>query len=60
MTIRLKQSVRVRLWGREVHTFRKGEIGEVPIAVAGVLIAQGCAEPVPKPPAIPHARAFVA
>jgi hypothetical protein len=26
--------------------FRKGEIHAVPTAVAGVLLAQGCAEPV--------------
>jgi hypothetical protein len=27
-------------------SFRKGEIHAVPTAVAGVLLAQGCAEPV--------------
>jgi hypothetical protein len=32
--------------GRELSNFRKGEIHAVPTAVAGVLLAQGCAEPV--------------
>jgi hypothetical protein len=55
--IRFTESVRVRLWGRELHNFRKGEIHRVSIAVAGVLLAQGCAEPVSDPPALPHAVA---
>jgi len=46
MTIRFKESIRVRLWGREMTHFRKGEIHAVPTVVAGVLLAQGCAEPV--------------
>ena len=46
MVIRFKESVRVRVWGRELSSFRKGEIHTVPTAVAGVLLAQGCAEPV--------------
>jgi hypothetical protein len=46
MVIRFKESVRVRIWGREMSNFRKGQIQDVPIAVAGVLFAQGCAEPV--------------
>jgi hypothetical protein len=46
MVIRFKESVRVRVWGRELSNFRKGEIHAVPTAVAGVLLAQGCAEPV--------------
>jgi len=46
MVIRFKESVRVRVWGRELSSFRKGEVHTVPTAVAGVLLAQGCAEPV--------------
>jgi hypothetical protein len=46
MVIKFKESVRVRVWGRELSSFRKGEIHTVPTAVAGVLLAQGCAEPV--------------
>ena len=46
MVIRFKQSVRVRIWGREMSSFRKGEIQDVPVAIAGVLFAQDCAEPV--------------
>ena len=46
MVIRFKESVKVRVWGRELRNFRKGEIHAVPTAVAGVLLAQGCAEPV--------------
>jgi hypothetical protein len=46
MVIRFKESIRVRVWGRELSKFRKGEIYSVPTAVAGVLLAQGCAEPV--------------
>ena len=45
MVIRFKESIRVRVWGRELSNFRKGEIHAVPTAVAGVLLAQGCAEP---------------
>jgi hypothetical protein len=44
--IRFKESVRVRVWGKEMSRFRKGEVHAVPTAVAGVLLAQGCAEPV--------------
>jgi hypothetical protein len=55
--IRFTESVGVRLWGRELHNFRKGEIHRVSIAVAGVLLAQGCAEPVADPPALPRAVA---
>ncbi len=46
MVIRFKESVRVRVWGKEMSSFRKGEVHAVPTAVAGVLLAQGCAEPV--------------
>jgi hypothetical protein len=46
MVIRFKESVRVRVWGKEMSSFRKGEIHAIPTAVAGVLLAQGCAEPV--------------
>lgn len=46
MVIRFKESIRVRVWGKEMSSFRKGEIHAVPTAVAGVLLAQGCAEPV--------------
>jgi len=46
MVVRFKESVRVRVWGRELSSFRKGEIHAVPTAVASVLLAQGCAEPV--------------
>jgi len=56
MLIRFKESVRVRLWGNELHSFRKGKVYNVSIAVAGVLLAQGCAEPVAKPPMMEGAR----
>jgi hypothetical protein len=46
MVIRFKESVRVRIWGRQMSCFRKGEIQEVPTVIAGVLLAQGVAEPV--------------
>jgi hypothetical protein len=46
MVVRFKESVRVRVWGRELSNFRKGEVYAVPTAVAGVLLAQGSAEPV--------------
>ena len=46
MLIRFKESIRVRVWGKEMSTFRKGEVHAIPTAVAGVLMAQGCAEPV--------------
>jgi hypothetical protein len=46
MVIRFKESVRVRIWGRAMSSFRKGQIQDVPIMIAGVLLAQGCAEPV--------------
>jgi hypothetical protein len=46
MVIRFKESVRVRVWGKEMSSFRKGEVHAVPTVVAGVLLAQGCAEPV--------------
>jgi hypothetical protein len=48
------ESVKVRLWGKELHSFKKGEIHNVSIAVAAVLLAQGCAEPVAKPPVMPQ------
>ena len=54
MLIRFTESVGVRLWGRALHSFRKGEIHRVPIAVAGVLFAQHCAEPIPDPQALPQ------
>ena len=56
MLIRFNESVRVRLWGRELHSFRKGEVHHVPMAVAAVLFAQRFAEPVARPPAVPHAQ----
>lgn len=54
--IRFTESVCVRLWGKELHNFRRGEIHRVSIAVAGVLLAQRCAEPVADPPAVPRAQ----
>jgi hypothetical protein len=54
VVIRFMESVKVRLWGKELHSFKKGEIHNVSIAVAGVLLAQGCAEPVAKPPVMPQ------
>jgi hypothetical protein len=47
MVVRFKESVRIRLWGKEFSSFRKGEVQAVPVSVAGVLLAQGCVEPVP-------------
>ena len=55
--MRFNESIRVRLWGRALHSFRAGEVYNVPMAVAAVLLAQGCAEPVAQPPAIPHVLA---
>ena len=46
MMIRFKESVRVRVWGKQMSRFRKGEVHAIPDVVAGVLLAQGCAEPV--------------
>jgi hypothetical protein len=46
MMIRFTESIRVRVWGKEMSTFRKGEVHAIPTAVAAVLMAQGCAEPV--------------
>jgi hypothetical protein len=54
--MRFNESIGVRLWGRELHSFRAGDIYDVSTVVAAVLLAQGCAEPVASPPAIPHAR----
>ena len=54
--MRFNESIRVRLWGRELHSFRAGEVYNVSIAVAAVLLAQGCAEPVAEPPAVPLVR----
>ena len=51
--MRFNESIGVRLWGRELHNFRAGEVYDVSTAVAAVLLAQGCAEPVADPPAIP-------
>ena len=56
MLIRVRQAVRIRLWGKVLHSFRKGEVCHVSIAIAAVLFAQGCAEPVSEPPAVPHAQ----
>jgi len=47
MVVRFKESIKVRVWGRELSSFYKGEIHDVPTAVAGVLLAQRCVEPVP-------------
>lgn len=57
MLVRFVESVNVRLWGRELHSFRKGEVHRVSMAIAAVLFAQRCAEPVGDPPAMPIARA---
>jgi hypothetical protein len=54
--IRFNESIGVRLWGRALHSFRAGEVYDVSTAVAAVLLAQGCAEPVAGPPAIPEQR----
>ena len=60
MLIRFKESVKVRLWGKELHSFRKGEVHNVSVAVAGVLLAQKCAEPVATPPVMPQTVARAA
>jgi hypothetical protein len=52
--MRFKESVKVRLWGRELHSFKKGEVHNVSMAVVGVLLAQGFAEPVASPPIVPQ------
>ena len=54
MLIRFRESVKVRLWGKELHSFKKGEVHNVSIAVVGVLLAQGVAEPVARPPVMPR------
>jgi len=51
MIVRFKESVRIRLWGKEFSSFRKGDVQAVPVSVAGVLLAQKCAEPVSSPEA---------
>jgi hypothetical protein len=56
--VRFTTSVRVRMWGKELRSFGKGELHTVPMAVAAVLFAQRCAEPVADPPE--PARAQVA
>ena len=56
MLMRFNESIGVRLWGKELHNFRAGEVYDVSTAVAAVLLAQGCAEPVSRPPAIPDRR----
>jgi hypothetical protein len=55
--VRFTESVGVRLWGKELHSFRKGEVHPVSTVVAAVLFAQRCAEPVTAPPALPRAQA---
>jgi len=55
--VRFTESVGVRLWGKALHSFRKGEVHRVSMAVAAVLFAQRCAEPVGEPPALPRAQA---
>jgi hypothetical protein len=55
--VRFRESVRVRVWERELRSFRKGEVHRVSMAIAAVLFAQGCAEPVADPPAVPQAGA---
>jgi hypothetical protein len=55
--IRFTESVGVRLWGKELHSFRKGELHHVSMAIAAVLFAQRCAEPVAGPPAMSQAQA---
>ena len=57
MLVRFTKSVGVRLWGKELHSFRKGEVHQVSMAIAAVLFAQRYAEPVAGPPAIPQAQA---
>lgn len=57
MLVRFTESIRVNLWGRQLHSFRKGEVHQVTMAVAAVLFAQRCAEPVARPPALPEAQA---
>jgi hypothetical protein len=52
--IRFKESVTVRLWGKRLHSFKKGEVHNVSLALVPVLLAQGCAEPVAKPPVLPQ------
>lgn len=54
MLMRFKESVNVRLWGKELHSFKKGEVHNVSMAVVGVLLAQGFAEPVARPPVVPQ------
>ena len=56
MLMRFNKSIGVRLWGRALPNFRAGEVYDVPTAVAAVLLAQRCAEPVATPPDIPKQR----
>jgi len=58
--VRFNESIRVKLWGRQLHSFRKGEVHRVSMALAAVLFAQRCAEPVAQPPALPQAQAQAA
>ena len=58
--VRFNESVRVRLWGRQLHSFRKGEVHNVSMAIAAVLFAQRFAEPVAKPPVVPKTEVLAA
>jgi hypothetical protein len=51
--IQFNRSVRVVLWGRELQNARAGEVYDVPLAVAAILMAQGCGQP----PTLAHATA---
>lgn len=57
MLVRVVRSVNVRMWGKAVHSFRRGEVHRVPMAIAAVLFAQRFAEPLAEPPAVPAAKA---
>ena len=44
--IRFTRTMRVRLWGRELQSADAGARQRDPLALAAVLMAQGCGEPV--------------
>ena len=41
--LRFTESVRLRVFGR-VYSFGRGEVHRVPLAMVGLLLAEGCVE----------------
>ena len=43
MLLRFTESVRLNVFGR-VYRYRRGEVHRVPLAMVGLLLAEGCVE----------------